>query len=145
MLEGLVIARQDEEQKIKKRIPMLVKLAPNLSDAELYDAVDVITHHGIDGVVATNTSTMRDGVRAEKSSENGGLGRRPLTALSKDMVRKNYSHTADRLPIIGSVGVMNTSDAEAKLDAGVVLIQVYNGLVYRSPGVVREIHNALSS
>ena len=112
---------------------MLVKLAPNLSDAELYDAVDVITHHGIDGV------------RAEKSSENGGLGRRPLTALSKDMVRKKYSHTADRLPIIGSVGVMNTSDAEAKLDAGVVLIQVYNGLVYRSPGVVREIHNALSS
>ncbi|GAH44025.1 unnamed protein product [marine sediment metagenome] len=99
---------------------MLVKLAPNLSDAELYDAVDVITHHGIDGVVATNTSTMRDGVRAEKSSENGGLGRRPLTALSKDMVRKKYSHTADRLPIIGSGGVMNTSHTEAKLDAGAV-------------------------
>ena len=123
---------------------MLVKLAPDLSDAELYDAVDVITHHGIDGVVATNTSTMRDGVRAEKSGENGGLSRRPLTALSKDMVRKNYSHTADRLPIIATGGVMNASDAEGKLDAGAVLIKVYTGLVYRGPGLVRDILYALS-
>jgi dihydroorotate dehydrogenase len=145
LLEGLVFARQEEEQKIKKRIPMLVKLAPDLSDGELYDAVDVITQLGIDGIVATNTSTFRDGVDSENSSETGGLSGRPLTALSTDMVRKIYSHTSGSLPIIGSGGVMNASDAEAKLDAGAVLIQVYTGLVYRGPGLVREILNGLSS
>ena len=145
LLEGLVFARQEEEQKIKKRIPMLVKLAPDLSDGELYDAVDVITQLGIDGIVATNTSTFRDGVDSENSSETGGLSGRPLTALSTDMVRKIYSHTSGSLPVIGSGGVMNASDAEAKLDAGAVLIQVYTGLVYRGPGLVREILNGLSS
>lgn len=145
LLAGLAIARQDEERNIKKQIPMLVKLAPDLSDAELNDAVDVITQYGIDGVVATNTTTIREGVRSQKSSEEGGLSGRPLAAHSTEMVQKIYSRTSGSLPIIGAGGVMNAADAEAKLDAGAVLIQVYTGLIYKGPGLVREILNGLST
>ena len=124
---------------------MLVKLAPDLSDAELYDAMDVITQQGIDGVVATRTPTIRDVLRSQKSSEEEGLSGRPLTAQSTEMVQKNYPCTSDCLPIICAGGVMNAADAEAKLDAGAVLIQVYTGLVYRGPGLVRDILSALSA
>ncbi|MBE9474463.1 MAG: quinone-dependent dihydroorotate dehydrogenase [Chloroflexi bacterium] len=144
LLNGLVAARQDEEAKIKKKIPLLVKLSPDLSDTELENALDVIIANGIDGVVATNTTTSRGDVNTKLSSEIGGLSGRPLASVSTEVVRKINEYSKGNLPIIGVGGVLQTSDAQAKLEAGAKLIQVYTGLVYTGPGLVKSILEALS-
>ena len=144
LLNGLVAARQDEEAKIKKKIPLLVKLSPDLSDTELENALDVIVANGIDGVVATNTTTSRGDVNTKLSSEIGGLSGRPLASVSTEVVRKINEYSKGNLPIIGVGGVLQTSDAQAKLEAGAKLIQVYTGLVYTGPGLVKSILEALS-
>lgn len=144
LLNGLVAARQDEEAKIEKKIPLLVKLSPDLSDTELENALDVIIANGIDGVVATNTTTSRGDVNTKLSSEIGGLSGRPLASVSTEVVRKINEYSKGNLPIIGVGGVLQTSDAQAKLEAGAKLIQVYTGLVYTGPGLVKSILEALS-
>ena len=144
LLNGLVAARQDEEARIAKKIPILVKLSPDLSNTELEDALDVIIANGIDGVVATNTTTSRKDVDTKLSSEVGGLSGRPLASVSTEVVRKINKYTKGNLSIIGVGGVMQGSDAQAKLEAGAKLVQIYTGLVYTGPGLVKSILEALS-
>ena len=144
LLNGLASARQDEEARIAKKIPLLVKLSPDLSNNELEDALDVIIANGIDGVVATNTTTSRVDVETKFSSEVGGLSGRPLASVSTEVVRKINKYTKRNLPIIGVGGVMQGSDAQAKLEAGAKLVQIYTGLVYTGPGLVKSILAALS-
>jgi dihydroorotate dehydrogenase len=144
LLNGLVAARQDEESKIAKKIPLLVKLSPDLSNIELVDALDVIIANRIDGVVATNTTTSRGNVVTRLSSEVGGLSGKPLASISTGAVRRISKYTKGNLPIIGVGGVMQASDAQTKLEAGAKLIQVYTGLVYNGPGLVKSILEALS-
>jgi len=144
LLNGLVAARQDEEARIAKKIPILVKLSPDLSNTELEDALDVIIANGIDGVVATNTTTSRKDVDTKLSSEVGGLSGRPLASVSTEVVRKINKYTKGNLSIIGVGGVMQGSDAQAKLKAGAKLVQIYTGLVYTGPGLVKSILEALS-
>lgn len=144
LLDGLAAVRQDEEAELKKRIPLLVKLSPDLLNAELEDAVDVILAKGINGVVATNTTTRRKDVDFRVSSELGGVSGKPLSTLSTEIVRKIFKYSSGQLPIIGVGGVMNASDAQTKLEAGAKLVQIYTGLVYSGPGLVKNILEALS-
>ena len=139
LLEPLMGLCRQEQARLNRPLPLLVKLAPDLTDAELDDALDAITGAGVDGVIATNTTLSRSGVISPFASEAGGLSGAPLGELSTRMIRRIHACTNGGLPIIGVGGVMGVGDVRAKLDAGATLVQVYTGLVYAGPGLVQSI------
>jgi len=147
-LEGLLSLLADERsvqsQKLGRNIPVLVKLAPDLSDTELDDALEAIVGTRMDGVVATNTTIGRVGLQSPLGQQSGGLSGSPLTEMSLNSIHKISERTAGRLPIIGVGGIMGSSDAKSMLDAGASLIQVYTGLVYAGPGLVKKILEGLA-
>jgi dihydroorotate dehydrogenase len=143
-LEGLLGALAEERRaqvdKLERHLPLLVKLAPELDEKELDDALDAIIETGMDGVIATNTTVGREGVRGSPwASQAGGLSGAPLRSRSTQMVARIYHRTGGKLPIIGVGGVMRAEDAREKLETGASLVQLYTGLVYRGPGLVKEI------
>ena len=146
-LDGLLVQltqeRGAQERDLGRKIPVLVKLAPDLCDDELDDALEVILQRGMDGVIATNTTVSREGLVSRKRSEAGGLSGQPLGDRSTQMIQKICRRTADKLPVIGAGGIMSPADARAKLDAGATLVQLYTGLVYEGPELVQRILNAL--
>ncbi len=125
-----------------KDVPLLIKIAPDLQIDELKDAVEVILKWGFDGVIATNTTISREGLRS-RSGEEGGLSGAPLKARSTEIIRLIHKFTDGSLPIIGVGGVFNIADVLEKIEAGASLVQLYTGLVYRGPGLVREILEGL--
>jgi dihydroorotate dehydrogenase len=139
LLSALAEQRRLDAGQGKKKTPLLVKLAPDLSASELEDALDVIQQHGMDGVIATNTTLQREGLSSPLAGETGGLSGLPLHAKSVDTVRQVCSMTVGSLPVIGVGGINNSSSAREFLDAGAVLVQVYTGLVYQGPGLARQI------
>jgi len=143
LLNELNRERQAQEARLRHRVPMLVKLAPDLSPEELTDALDVLQQTGMDGVIATNTTIAREGIDGIHALETGGLSGAPLGQRSTQMIRQIYRHTGGNLPVIGVGGVMNAEDARQKLDAGAILVQVYTGLVYAGPGLVKQILKGL--
>ncbi len=139
-LLGRVVARRDEVAgRIGTRVPVLVKLAPDLSDDQLVTAVDVIAESGLDGIIATNTTVSREGVDHPLAGEEGGLSGAALTEMSTAIIARIVEHTGGAIPIIGVGGIMSPEDARAKLDAGATLVQLYTGLVYEGPGLVKRI------
>jgi dihydroorotate dehydrogenase len=120
-------------------IPILVKLAPDLSDSELEDALDVSMANGMDGIVATNTTLSRDNINSALSHKAGGLSGKPLFQRSLAMVEKIYKWTNGKIPIIGVGGIDSTTGVQKMLDAGARLVQIYTGLIYEGPGLVRRI------
>ena len=138
LLQAIVITRNS----LSCRVPVLVKVAPDLSDAEIDDVIAAIFNVGLDGIIATNTTLSREGV-SNRVNETGGLSGAPLRARATQVIRYIAERTQDKLPIIGVGGVASAQDAIEKLDAGARLVQVYTGLVYRGPGLVREINRAL--
>jgi dihydroorotate dehydrogenase len=128
-----------------RHIPILIKIAPDLSWPELDDILDAVTAHGLDGIIATNTTLSRDGLRAPQPlrDETGGLSGQPLRARSTEIVRHIYRHTEGKLPIIGVGGINNAEAALEKIRAGATLVQVYTGLIYEGPGLVRAINQGL--
>ncbi|GMR09400.1 MAG: quinone-dependent dihydroorotate dehydrogenase [Anaerolineae bacterium] len=122
-----------------KSRPVLVKLAPDLDDTGLEQAIEVIQGTGMDGIIVANTTTSRDGLRAPSVDESGGLSGLPLFRRSTDMIRHVRAKTGGGLPIIGVGGVFGPEQALEKLNAGATLIQMYTGLIYRGPGLIREI------
>lgn len=142
-LQGLLAPlaqRRDELQaNLQRRLPVLVKLAPDLSEAELDDALDVISGAGMDGVIATNTTIGREGLQSPLASESGGLSGAPLRTKSLQMARQIHTRTGDKLPVVGVGGIMNAQDAQARLEAGATLVQVYTGLIYAGPALVQQI------
>jgi dihydroorotate dehydrogenase len=139
LLAQLEQKRRAQEAGLKKRLPLLVKLAPDLTDQELDDALEVIQGNRMDGVIATNTTLSRDNLHSPVAGESGGLSGAPLSERSTYLVRQIYQRTRGKLPVIGVGGVMSYEDARAKLEAGAVLVQVYTGLVYAGPGLVKHI------
>jgi dihydroorotate dehydrogenase len=135
--------RRIQEANLGRRVPLLVKLALDLSLPELERALDVIMANDIDGVIAANTTLSRAGLKSPLARESGGLSGQPLSALSTQMIREITRFTQGRLPVIGVGGVMTPFDAQEKLAAGATLVQVYTGLVYRGPGLVGDIVRAL--
>ncbi len=127
------------KQLLPKPLPLLVKLAPDLSSEELDDALQAILFHKMDGVIATNTTLRREGLKSLGRDETGGLSGSPLFVQSLEMVRQIHQRTQGKLPIIAVGGIMNAQNARLMFEAGATLVQVYTGLVYRGPGLVKEI------
>ncbi len=126
-------------------LPLLVKIAPDLSESEIDDVLDAIAQTGIDGIIATNTTLAREGLPSYAQSLKGGLSGAPLTARSTQVIRHIAKQTQGKLPIIGVGGIMTPQDALAKLDAGATLVQVYTGMIYAGPGLVCDINKSAIS
>jgi dihydroorotate dehydrogenase len=143
MLEKLLgqIAIERGAWSVKR--PILVKLAPDLSDEELDDAIDTILHTGMDGVIATNTTLGREGLRSKCREETGGLSGSPLRVRSEAMLREVLKKVEGRIPVVSVGGIMSPEDAKHRLDMGAALVQVYTGLVYAGPGLVQKIMRAV--
>jgi dihydroorotate dehydrogenase len=130
--------------KAEKRPPLLVKLAPDIADADLPDIVRVIESHGVDGVVVSNTTLSRDGLKDRGfAAEAGGLSGRPLFARATRMLARVYKVTDGKLPLIGVGGIDSGEAAVAKIKAGASLLQLYTGLVFQGPKLIGEIKQAL--
>lgn len=123
--------------------PLLLKIAPDLTNEQLDDIVEIIKEAGIDGVVATNTTISREGLRTSKSRiENigaGGLSGKPLRSRSTEVIRYLYEKSGAAFPIIASGGIHSADDALEKLNAGSSLVQLYTGFIYEGPGLVGDI------
>ncbi|HRJ54708.1 MAG TPA: quinone-dependent dihydroorotate dehydrogenase [Anaerolineales bacterium] len=146
-LEGLLVQiheqRKLEEVDLQKRLPVLVKLAPDLSDAELGDAIEVIVNSKMDGVIVTNTTLEREGLRSDSRGESGGLSGTPLRVRSEAVLRQTVRLVNGQIPVVSAGGVMNPDDAKRRLDDGAALVQVYTGLIYRGPALVKQIMKSL--
>ncbi|HEV2236069.1 MAG TPA: quinone-dependent dihydroorotate dehydrogenase, partial [Ktedonobacterales bacterium] len=122
--------------------PMLVKVSPDLADDALAELVAVCLARGVDGLIATNTTLAREGLRAP-TAEEGGLSGRPLAERALGVVRRLHALAGDRLPIIGCGGLATPADARALLDAGATLLQLYTSFIYEGPGIARRLARAL--
>jgi dihydroorotate dehydrogenase len=121
-------------------VPVLVKIAPDLTEPAIAELLEVCLSHGAAGVIATNTTLSRDGLAPAdqaKAGEAGGLSGRPLTEKARKVVHFVHTETGGRLPIIGVGGVMSPEDAFRLLDAGASLVQLYSGFIYHGPNLVR--------
>jgi dihydroorotate dehydrogenase len=144
-LLGRLAAKQAELADANgARVPVLVKLAPDLDDDQLRTAVDVVVASGLDGIIATNTTISREAVAGHPvAEEEGGLSGAALTEMSTRIVAAICEHLDGALPVIGVGGIMGPEDARAKLDAGATLVQLYTGLIYEGPGLVKRILEAI--
>jgi dihydroorotate dehydrogenase len=145
----LVSTLKEEQSKLQtqhgKRVPLLVKIAPDLDENQIAALARVFTEQAIDGVIATNTTISRAGVEDHPlAKETGGLSGAPLIKHSTEVLKAFRAQLPASMPIIGVGGIMNADDAEAKLKAGAALVQIYSGLVYRGPALIDEILSASS-
>ncbi len=124
--------------------PLLVKIAPDLTEAEIEAIVDTCLRHQIDGIIATNTTISRNGL-ISKIDEAGGLSGRPLTQRSTDVISQIYRYSKGKLPIIGVGGIFNAEDAFAKIAAGASLLQAYTGFVYGGPSFASDVTTGLAA
>lgn len=147
-LRELVAAVKDEMRSQSSATglplkPVFVKIAPDVTDNELGFMVETLAESGVSGVIATNTTLSRDGLYHPNSKEAGGLSGKPLTAKSTDVIRQVYRLTGGKLPIIGSGGIFTAQDAYEKIRAGASLVEVYTALIYKGPGLLRELNYGL--
>lgn len=127
-------------------VPIVLKIAPDLNGEQVKAIADALQRHKIDGVIATNTTIARDAVQGlPHAQEAGGLSGAPVRPLSDRVVAALYQELGGALPIIGVGGILSGADAQAKIDAGASLVQLYTGLIYRGPALVRECATALAS
>ena len=126
-----------------KAKPILLKIAPDLTDDQLLDIIDIVNETKIAGVIATNTTISREGLKSENKVETGGLSGKPLKDRSTEVIRFLSEKSNKSFPIIGVGGIHSAQDALEKLDAGADLIQVYTGFIYEGPALVKEINQAI--
>ena len=128
------------------RVPLLVKIAPDLSEGEIEAAVDICLKYNISGIVATNTTVSRAGLRSEDAEKigAGGLSGRPLEARATEVVKTIYRYTKGKLPIIGVGGIFTGDDAFDKIAAGASLVQAYTGFIYGGPTFAKDVNIRLS-
>lgn len=149
-LDGLLaaIAQRREELAAQhgKRVPIFVKIAPDLDETQVQLIAATLKRHGIDGVIATNTTLARDAVAGLRhAEETGGLSGRPVLAASNRVIAQLRAALGKDFPIIGAGGVLGADDARSKLAAGADVVQIYTGLIYRGPALVREVARALAA
>nr|WP_219632711.1 quinone-dependent dihydroorotate dehydrogenase [Haloechinothrix aidingensis] len=131
----------------RQRTPVLVKVAPDLTEDALAELLDVCSEHGVAGLIATNTTLARDGLHPAETrtgAEPGGLSGAPLAARAREVVRFLHHQSAGEVPIIGVGGIADPDDALRMLDAGASLVQLYSGFVYSGPALVRGINTAIA-
>ena len=138
LLAGIKAEQQRLADETARRVPVVVKIAPDLDDAALYATLDTIAEAGMDGIIATNTTLDKSAVASHRyGDEQGGLSGAPLTAASTAIVKKIRAHLP-QMALIAAGGVMRAADMQAKLDAGADLVQIYSGLIYHGPQLVRD-------
>ena len=138
LLAGIKAEQQRLTDETARRVPVVVKIAPDLDDAALYATLDTIAEAGMDGIIATNTTLDKSAVASHRyGGEQGGLSGAPLTAASTAIVKKIRAHLP-QMALIAAGGVMRAADMQAKLDAGADLVQIYSGLIYHGPQLVRD-------
>ncbi|OWY30125.1 quinone-dependent dihydroorotate dehydrogenase [Herbaspirillum robiniae] len=147
-LDALLSQLKSAQRRLADRhgryVPVALKIAPDMDDEQVKNVADALLRHQIDGVIGTNTTITRDAVKGmQHGEEAGGLSGRPVFELSNRVIRGLKAELGDALPIIGVGGIFNGEDAKAKIDAGASLVQLYTGLIYRGPALVRECAEAL--
>ncbi len=147
-LRGFVAALGEEQDRLASRhgarTPLLLKIAPDLDDAQMDAMAEVLQGSGLDGLICTNTTLSRDGVESSAlASEAGGLSGRPLLERSNRVLKGMRQRLGTALPIIGVGGILEGCDAAEKLQAGAQLVQLYSGLIYRGPALVAECVNEI--
>ncbi|MFC4686180.1 quinone-dependent dihydroorotate dehydrogenase [Epilithonimonas pallida] len=126
-----------------KQKPILLKIAPDLTDEQLLDIIDIVKETQIAGVIATNTTLSRDNLISENKSEMGGLSGKPLTKLSTEVIRFLSEKSGKAFPIIGVGGIHTAHDALEKLKAGASLVQLYTGFIYEGPELINQINREI--
>ncbi len=146
-LKALLSTLQQANEKKAKAKPILLKIAPDLTNSQLDDVVEIVTETGIAGIIATNTTISRDGLATPKATIEaigaGGLSGKTVRTRSTEVIRYLHEKTGGKTPIIGVGGIFTTEDAKEKLAAGASLVQVYTGFIYEGPGMVKKILKAL--
>jgi dihydroorotate dehydrogenase len=147
-LGQLLAALKEEQQRLADRhghyVPLAVKIAPDLADADLLTVGQALLRYGMDAVIATNTTFSRASVEhLPHAGEVGGLSGAPLMTRSTEVVRQLAAILDGELPIIAAGGILSGADAAAKIAAGASLVQIYTGLIYRGPVLIREAVEAL--
>ncbi|MDT8998943.1 quinone-dependent dihydroorotate dehydrogenase [Paucibacter sp. APW11] len=149
-LDALLAALQERKLKLeaeaRRRVPMFVKIAPDLDEAQVSVIARTLQHNGIDGVIATNTTISREAVKGlAHAEETGGLSGRPVFEASNRIISLLRAELGSAYPIIGVGGVLSGEDARAKLKAGADLVQIYTGLIYKGAGLVSDCARALAA
>lgn len=148
-LTDLLQTLQDKNKEMslraqsRSRKPILLKIAPDLTDEQLLDIIEIVTTTKIDGVIATNTTISREGISSENKKEMGGLSGRPLTKRATEVIRFLSEKSDKAFPIIGVGGIHSAEDALEKLDAGASLVQLYTGFIYEGPDLIKQINKAI--
>jgi len=142
-LTDLLQTLQNKNNKKKAPKPILLKIAPDLTDSQLMDIIDIVNTTKIAGVIATNTTISREGLQSEHKNETGGLSGKPVKDRSTAVIRFLADNSGKSFPIIGVGGIHSAADAKEKLDAGADLIQLYTGFIYEGPGLVKKINKSL--
>jgi len=138
LLAGIKAEQQRLADETARRVPIVVKIAPDLDDVALHATLDTIAEANMDGIIATNTTLDKSAVASHRyGGEQGGLSGAPLTAASTAIVKKIRAHLP-QMALIAAGGVMRAADMQAKLDAGADLVQIYSGLIYHGPQLVRD-------
>lgn len=134
---------QKVNQAKSKSKPILLKIAPDLSDSQLDDIIDIVNTSKIAGVIATNTTINRDGLVSKAKNEMGGLSGKPLTSRSTEVIKYLHQKSNASFPIIGVGGIHSPEDALEKIKAGASLVQLYTGFVYEGPSLIKAINQKL--
>ncbi|MDR2853373.1 MAG: quinone-dependent dihydroorotate dehydrogenase [Burkholderiaceae bacterium] len=145
LLAGIAARRAQLAQEHGKTVPVFIKIAPDLDEAQVAGIAAALRRHGMDGVIATNTTLAREAVAGlPHAQEAGGLSGAPLRETSNRVIAQLRAALGPNFPIIGVGGILSGADARAKIAAGADVVQIYTGLIYRGPALVREVAQALA-
>mgnify|MGYP003146613371 CR=1 FL=1 len=142
-LTKLLQTLQNVNKTKLKRKPILLKIAPDLSDEQLIDIIDIVSETKIDGVIATNTTISRENLTSENKKEMGGMSGKPLASRATEVIRFLSEKSNKAFPIIGVGGIHSAQDALEKIEAGASLVQIYTGFIYEGPKLIKNINKAL--
>lgn len=142
-LKKLLNTLQELNAKKTQSKPILLKIAPDLTDDQLMDIIEIVKETGIAGVIATNTTISREGLKSENKDEMGGLSGKPLTKRSTEVIRFLSEKSGKAFPIIGVGGIHTAEDAIQKLEAGASLVQLYTGFIYEGPALIKSINEKI--
>ncbi|MBO9650112.1 MAG: quinone-dependent dihydroorotate dehydrogenase [Variovorax sp.] len=147
-LDALLGAVADKREALAarhgKRVPLFVKIAPDLDEAQVKVIAATLLRHGMDGVIATNTTLSREAVAGlQHAAEAGGLSGAPVREASNRVIGQLRAALGSKFPIVGVGGILSAADAKSKINAGADVVQLYTGLIYRGPGLVRKVAQAL--
>ena len=142
-LTNLLQDLQNSNSKTQFPKPILLKIAPDLTNEQLLDIIDIVKTTKIAGVIATNTTISRENLQSDNKTETGGLSGKPLTNRSTEVIRFLSEKSNKAFPIIGVGGIHSAEDAIEKLEAGACLLQLYTGFIYEGPNLVKEINKAI--